>query len=148
MRETATEPTENQRRRHRIHAHARRKQWRVFNKSGGKCYWCGLPLVRLMTINPAHIIRQSVDVVVWRDQNGVQQRRHVMTIDHFQPVSKGGGNALENLVAACWQCNQKRSAMPSSKSIVERRICPKCGQPKDPKRRKCADCRRGTGRPE
>ncbi len=29
-------------------------------------------------------------------------------VDHLVPVSKGGTNALENLVAACCSCNRRR----------------------------------------
>lgn len=30
------------------------------------------------------------------------------TVEHFEPTSLGGGNAWENLVAACHRCNVKR----------------------------------------
>lgn len=30
----------------------------------------------------------------------------LLTIDHFQPVGKGGDNSLENLVYCCMRCNQ------------------------------------------
>lgn len=32
-----------------------------------------------------------------------------MTIDHIQPVSKGGLNTLENLCLACRTCNEYKS---------------------------------------
>ena len=32
-----------------------------------------------------------------------------MTIDHIQPVSKGGLNILENLCLACRTCNEYKS---------------------------------------
>lgn len=30
------------------------------------------------------------------------------TIDHVVPLSKGGGNTLDNLVIACFECNKKK----------------------------------------
>lgn len=36
------------------------------------------------------------------------------TVDHFIPISKGGTNTRENLVASCHNCNEKKNdAMPS-----------------------------------
>jgi hypothetical protein len=32
----------------------------------------------------------------------------LLTIDHFQPRSKGGTDALENLIYACINCNQHK----------------------------------------
>lgn len=36
----------------------------------------------------------------------------VLHVDHVVPVSKGGTNAPENLVAACELCNQGKSNLP------------------------------------
>lgn len=33
-----------------------------------------------------------------------------LTIDHFQPTSKGGSDALENLIYCCIWCNQRKQA--------------------------------------
>jgi len=53
----------------------------VWDKTGGKCYYCG------QQTNP------------WRE----------FCIDHFIATSKGGTTALSNLVPACSKCNaQKR----------------------------------------
>ncbi len=31
-----------------------------------------------------------------------------LTVDHFQPLSKGGSNEFENLVYCCIGCNQRK----------------------------------------
>lgn len=34
----------------------------------------------------------------------------ILEVDHIKPVSKGGDNSIENLVAACWDCNRGKGA--------------------------------------
>lgn len=38
----------------------------------------------------------------------------VLEIDHIDPVSRGGGNNIENLVTSCFSCNRGKSATPLS----------------------------------
>lgn len=38
--------------------------------------------------------------------------RMTATLDHIQPVSKGGDNSCNNLVTACLQCNSRRTNRP------------------------------------
>lgn len=47
-----------------------------------------------------------------------------MTVDHFMPRIMGGGDDLDNLVYACWKCNQlKHDFWPSPEDIsYQRRI--------------------------
>lgn len=52
----------------------------VWDKTGGKCHYCGCPL------NP---------FVNW-------------TVDHVLAVSKGGTNDLDNLVPCCKSCNSRK----------------------------------------
>lgn len=41
----------------------------------------------------------------------------LLTIDHFQPQSKGGSDDLENLIYSCASCNQyKQDYWPTSES--------------------------------
>lgn len=50
------------------------------------------------------------EAILARDEDtcqycGLQPGRHVLTLDHVVPVSRGGGWAWSNLVAACPGCN-------------------------------------------
>ena len=39
---------------------------------------------------------------------GTWEPWRVMTVDHVQPLGLGGSKGTSNLVAACWDCNQRR----------------------------------------
>lgn len=41
-----------------------------------------------------------------------------LTVDHVVPVSLGGGDAPENLVAACIDCNAGKSSTPADAALV------------------------------
>lgn len=47
-----------------------------------------------------------------------------MTVDHFMPRTIGGSDELDNLVYACWKCNQfKHDFWPTADDLAhERRI--------------------------
>jgi hypothetical protein len=47
-----------------------------------------------------------------------------MTVDHFMPRAVGGSDELDNLVYACWKCNQfKHDYWPTADDLAhERRI--------------------------
>jgi hypothetical protein len=51
---------------------------------------------------------------------GKQLTRFSATLDHIQPVSKGGDNSYENLVTACLHCNSKRGAQPIMDTLTEK----------------------------
>jgi 5-methylcytosine-specific restriction endonuclease McrA len=70
----------------------RRRKARLFELSGGKCFWCRVPLT-------------------YEDA----------TIDHVVARGRGGSNALENLVLACEPCNQTRGCSKVSAAFVSRR---------------------------
>ena len=42
-----------------------------------------------------------------------------LEIDHQVPVSAGGGNDLENLVAACLECNRGKGTMDHNSFVME-----------------------------
>lgn len=59
---------------------------KVLHDYGYRCWYCGMELVdRWGTLNP--------------------DGEDSATIDHFVPLSRGGTNALDNLVPACRSCN-------------------------------------------
>jgi len=64
-----------------------RKRVEIYNKTGGRCYFCG----RELEINPLYPTDNE------------------MTIDHLIPRSKGGSNKYANKVPACKYCNNLKS---------------------------------------
>ncbi len=56
---------------------------KVFERDGYKCHYCSKQLTRFST-----------------------------TLDHIQPVSKGGDNSFHNLTTACLHCNSERGNKP------------------------------------
>ncbi len=47
-----------------------------------------------------------------------QLTRFSATLDHIQPVSKGGDNSYDNLITACLLCNSQRGAKPIMEHIT------------------------------
>ncbi len=75
------------------------KKWRtVYAMTGGRCYYCGLPL--------------SPDSGTMEDAHGrdwlLPQFRQSMAADHKMPAQRGGSNDIENLNPACGSCNSRK----------------------------------------
>jgi 5-methylcytosine-specific restriction endonuclease McrA len=66
---------------------ARKAHWR----QGGLCFWCKQPMTLDATGN-----------------SGVCEPR-TMTADHVIPVWRGGQTRADNIVAACYGCNNSRN---------------------------------------
>jgi len=49
-----------------------------------------------------------------------QLTRFSATLDHIQPVSKGGDNSFENLTTSCLHCNSQRGNRPVMDIILEK----------------------------
>lgn len=47
-----------------------------------------------------------------------QLTRFSATLDHIQPVSKGGGHSYDNLVTSCLHCNSRRGNSPVMDSLA------------------------------
>ena len=56
---------------------------KIFERDGYKCHYCQKQLTRFSA-----------------------------TLDHIQPVSKGGDNSYDNLITACLHCNSERGNKP------------------------------------
>lgn len=64
---------------------------KIFERDGYKCHYCSKQLTRFSA-----------------------------TLDHIQPVSKGGDNSLINLVTACLHCNAGRGNKPVMDYITKK----------------------------
>jgi hypothetical protein len=71
---------------------------KVFERDGFKCTYCGKQLTRFSA-----------------------------TLDHIQPVSKGGTNGMDNLVTACLHCNSSRGNRPVMEALKTRNAEPHVG---------------------
>lgn len=48
--------------------------------------------------------------------------RFTATLDHIQPVSKGGDNSFGNLITACLHCNSRRGNSPVSDAMEKSKL--------------------------
>ena len=58
-----------------------------------KCYYCG-----------KGNLKEEID-----ESSGKRELSRLATIDHVKPRSKGGTDDEDNLVVACFTCNQKKA---------------------------------------
>ena len=65
---------------------SKKLRFEVFKRDGFQCAYCG----------------QSPPAVV-------------LEIDHIKPISKGGGNDVDNLITACFDCNRGKRDIPLDK---------------------------------
>jgi len=70
---------------------------RVFESQGWRCAYCGERMYA-----PSHIQDGGPPL------NTRERRLRRATVDHIIPKKHGGTDAIENLVAACNECNSKR----------------------------------------
>lgn len=67
------------------------RRWRVLQRDSFTCRYCG---------------RAAPDVI--------------LEVDHIEPRARGGSNHEANLITACWECNQGKSARDAMDALVER----------------------------
>ena len=65
-------------------------RYKVFERDGYICHYCGKQLTRFSA-----------------------------TLDHIQPVSKGGDNSYDNLITACLHCNSQRTNKDVMNAIIK-----------------------------
>lgn len=65
---------------------------------GGRCYYCGLP----MWDDAADAVAQA------HRRSEALPKNLRCTAEHLHPRSEGGVNTADNIVAACWYCNNFR----------------------------------------
>jgi 5-methylcytosine-specific restriction endonuclease McrA len=71
----------------------RNKRGRIYSDQGGRCFYCGV-------------------LLPYED----------CTLDHFIPKAVGGQGTTDNLVIACFSCNQKKADyLPHEPVVVELR---------------------------
>lgn len=73
------------------------KQAAVWEKTGGRCWYCGKQTRRV----------DWADVMNQRNKDGTKKsdNDHWFTIEHVIPLSLGGTNNIDNLLPACRKCN-------------------------------------------
>lgn len=86
----------------------------------GKCHWCQQPLFRRGHFNAYEF-------------PGPEISGGLATIDHVIPLAQDGPDTLENIVAACSDCNQRRgdgqpvnrrkSSAPLKEESPRRKMC-------------------------
>jgi len=65
-------------------------RYKIFERDGYKCHYCKKQLTRFSA-----------------------------TLDHIEPVSKGGDNSFNNLITACLHCNSKRTNNEVMDAIIK-----------------------------
>lgn len=78
----------------------------VFEKTGGKCFYCGVVL--------------PPDTKLYDEQGIIFMDYRNWDIDHVIPHSQGGSDKIENLVPACKSCNNAKRAKSVDEFIAER----------------------------
>ena len=63
---------------------------RVWKKTDGKCWYCGTETIPFSSERSPLLVNKD------------------FCVDHAIPRSRGGGDELENLVPACWTCNNRK----------------------------------------
>lgn len=94
----------------------------VIERFGPYCHWCGIPLVRVCTINPKLITKQEKGMVYYARRGRGRLTEHCdyfMTVDHVIPLSEGGKSGISNLVPSCEPCNASRGQVKKGDNRVE-----------------------------
>lgn len=95
----------------------------LVERDGLCCHYCGIWLIPPGTAKTDNWYYRT-------GENGEPRPRSsfaLLNVDHINPISKGGGNELKNLVLACMWCNSRRKDRdyePFYKAHMHRRMIP------------------------
>ena len=70
----------------------------AFSRQSGRCFYCDLP----MWLDHPDGFRSRYPLTL------AQARLLRCTAEHLRARQDGGGNATDNIAAACWYCNTRR----------------------------------------
>lgn len=92
------------------------KRMAVWNKTGGKCWYCGID------IQPFDIVKFSV-----QDKYSnfhIKIPPNTFVVDHIIPLSFGGKSDIDNLAPACSTCNgsKKNKSLEEFRFLRERQL--------------------------
>lgn len=102
------------------HDHQIRRQLLLdlLRQQGHKCYWCKQRMWMRSDFDDVELKNENHKAVY---ANG---RWHPLaTVDHVVPISQGGSDDPENLVAACASCNMQRNRVAQTREWY----CRDCG---------------------
>lgn len=91
----------------RLYERTDHRRLRVFARKGVACISCGLAATHMIVWVDFHLEGKGdnlhIDLIAVTSGGDI-----LMTVDHRQPVSKGGGNEIENCDPMCAPCNFKK----------------------------------------
>ena len=83
-------------------------QLHVFNRDNWTCKYCGDPVFFAPTLK---LLEDKSPGHGYHHEHGKTGemlelfRTKFASVDHINPVTKGGKNSFDNYVTACWECN-------------------------------------------
>lgn len=82
----------------------RRAREYLSERDGWTCYYCGAPLIPDGERDKYTTCSCRDGEISYTPVNGMG----FPTVDHVQPLSRGGSNDISNLVLCCLDCNQRK----------------------------------------
>lgn len=99
----------------------------MIDRDGYTCVFCGIPLIRKEVREALH--RAYPDALPWGRTNPTQHAAFQcmwLQYDHLVPHSRGGDNALDNLVITCAPCNYGRwDRVVAEQGLIDPRSVPR-----------------------
>lgn len=84
-------------------------QYAVIERDGTTCQYCGKKGIFVMRYGKPSVVENIGDVPLLSERAFYNGRDVVkFEIYHIVPVSKGGGNIINNLILSCRKCNRAK----------------------------------------